>query len=87
MSFSGTRLISTIIVFSLLQIWVLTSSDCCKVTAIMVSSSSSKDSDEIKRSELYTKFFNGRFTTTVSKGTGFQENKRKVPSCPDALHN
>ncbi|CAH1431299.1 unnamed protein product [Lactuca virosa] len=54
-------------------------------------SSSAKDSDEIKRSELYRRFFNGRFarlnSTTVSKDKSFQENKRRVPSCPDPLHN
>ncbi|KAL8227627.1 hypothetical protein R6Q57_015211 [Mikania cordata] len=82
-----------LIVFSLLHIWVL-NSDCYRVRAIRISSSSSsssrsKDSDEIKSSELYRKFFNGRLTqnrnnTSVSS---FQENKRKVPSCPDALHN
>ncbi|KAL8268900.1 hypothetical protein R6Q59_002698 [Mikania micrantha] len=105
MSFSGRSrgssymnlIMLLLIVFSLLQIWVL-NSDCYRVRAIRISSSSSsssrrsKDSDEIKSSELYRKFFNGRLTqnrnnTSVSKGTGFQENKRKVPSCPDALHN
>ncbi|KAI3818301.1 hypothetical protein L1987_12105 [Smallanthus sonchifolius] len=101
MSFPGRRRGSTmysiivllLIVLSMLQIWVL-SGDCCRVRAIRIfsSSSSSTDSDEIKRSELYRKFFNGRFTqkinaTTGSKGKGFQENNRKVPSCPDALHN
>lgn len=68
-----------LIFFSLLQI-----------RAIRISSSSSyKDSDEIKRSELYRKFFNGRSTKKIkeTKAKGFQENKRQVPSCPDALHN
>ncbi|KAI3720041.1 hypothetical protein L6452_20948 [Arctium lappa] len=99
MSLSGRRRRSTtmyvllLILFSVLQIWVF-SSDCCRVRAIRttLSSSSKQDSDEIKRSELYSKYFNGRYpkvinTATVSKGKGFQENKRKIPSCPDALHN
>ncbi|MFS8028620.1 hypothetical protein Hanom_Chr16g01512641 [Helianthus anomalus] len=101
MSFSGrwwrSRIYSIVvlmIIISLFQIWVL-SNDCCRVKATRISSSlssSSKDSDDDKRSELYKKFFNGRFTrkintTTVSNGKGFQETKRKVPSCPDALHN
>ncbi|CAH1416906.1 unnamed protein product [Lactuca virosa] len=101
MSFSGRRRRSTmysskvllLVFFSVLQIWVL-SSDCCKVRAIRILPSSlSKDPDDVKRLELYKKFFNGRFpkiinsTGTISKGKGFQENKRKVPSCPDALHN
>ncbi|KAL4586623.1 hypothetical protein LXL04_011263 [Taraxacum kok-saghyz] len=93
----SSKLLFFFIFFSILQIWVL-SSDCCRVTAIRIlpssSSSSSKDSDEIKRLELYKKFFNGRLpkiinstTSTVSKGEDFEEAKRKVPSCPDALHN
>ncbi|KAJ0435925.1 hypothetical protein HanIR_Chr17g0898811 [Helianthus annuus] len=106
MSFSGRKRRSTmysilllLIIFSLLQIWVF-STDCCRVRAIRIPSSSStstslstsKDSDKIKRLELYRKYFNGRSkqkmnTTTGSKGKGFQENNRKVPSCPDALHN
>ncbi|MFS8021861.1 hypothetical protein Hanom_Chr16g01432441 [Helianthus anomalus] len=105
MSFSGRKRRSTmysilllLIIFSLLQIWVF-STDCCRVRATRIPSSpstslsTSKDSDKIKRLELYRKYFNGRSkqkmnTTTGSKGKkGFQENNRKVPSCPDALHN
>lgn len=85
----SSTMVLLLIFFSLLQISVL-NSDCCSVRAIRISSSSSsrKDSDGLKRSELYKKFFNGRFTTTtVSNGKGLQENKRRIPSCPDALHN
>ncbi|KAI3778965.1 hypothetical protein L2E82_08355 [Cichorium intybus] len=79
------------------HIWALNSSS--RVTAIRTTltppspspSSSAKDSDEIKRSELYRRFFNGRFarlnSTNVSKDKSFQEIKRRVPSCPDPLHN
>lgn len=77
-----------LIFFSLLQIGVL-NHDNYMVNAIRIlsSSSSSKDSDKI-----YKKFFNGRLgqmmnTTNVSKGKDVQENKRRIPSCPDALHN
>ncbi|KAI3733964.1 hypothetical protein L6452_13423 [Arctium lappa] len=94
----SSMVVSLLIIFLVLQIWAL-NSDCCKVTAIRTSlsppppppPSSAKDADEIKRSELYKRFFNGRFarinSTTVLKDKSFQENKRKVPSCPDPLHN
>ncbi|KVI05315.1 hypothetical protein Ccrd_016357 [Cynara cardunculus var. scolymus] len=93
MSFSGTRrrsaVVVLLIIFLVLQIWAL-NSDCCRVTAIRTPSS--KDADEMKRSDLYKRFFNGRFarfnsTTSVLKDKSFQENKRRVPSCPDPLHN
>lgn len=96
-----SSMVVLLIIFLVLQIWAL-NSDCCRVTAIRTSlsppppplsssSSSSKDADEIKRSELYKRFFSGRFarlnSTTVLKDKSFQENKRRVPSCPDPLHN
>ncbi|KAI3817192.1 hypothetical protein L1987_10981 [Smallanthus sonchifolius] len=84
-----------LIIFLVLQIWALNSNSCW-VSAIRTSPppppppSAAKDSDEIKRSELYKRFFNGRFSrlnSTVPKDKNFEDNKRRVPSCPDPLHN
>ncbi|KAF5777371.1 hypothetical protein HanRHA438_Chr12g0546261 [Helianthus annuus] len=82
MSFSGTTkraVVVFMIIFFVLQ-----------ATAIRTSPPSAKASDNIKRLELYKRFFNGRFahlnsTTVFDKS--FQEIKRTVPSCPDPLHN
>ncbi|ESW14904.1 hypothetical protein PHAVU_007G027300 [Phaseolus vulgaris] len=42
-----------------------------------------------KKEDLFNKYFNGRTplapTNTIQKG--FDETKRRVPSCPDPLHN
>ncbi|KAI8539127.1 hypothetical protein RHMOL_Rhmol09G0156900 [Rhododendron molle] len=43
------------------------------------------------QNDLLRKYFNGRAsdlsTNTSSTQIGFQESKRRIPSCPDALHN
>ncbi|PWA86124.1 hypothetical protein CTI12_AA143300 [Artemisia annua] len=88
----SSTMVLLFIFFWLLQICVL-NNECCSVRAIRILSSSSKELNEIKRANLFKKFFNGdqyrqkMNTTSVSKGKGFQENKRMIPSCPDALHN
>ncbi|KAK9063736.1 hypothetical protein SSX86_017608 [Deinandra increscens subsp. villosa] len=103
MSFSGTRrrsavyssMVVLLIIFLVLQIWAL-NPNCCRVAAIRTPPPppppppppSAKDSDEIKRSELFKRFFNGRRNFTASpKDKSFEDMKRKVPSCPDPLHN
>ncbi|WOH13362.1 hypothetical protein DCAR_0832872 [Daucus carota subsp. sativus] len=35
----------------------------------------------------FREFFKGRGAPDVDKDKGFEDNKRRVPSCPDALHN
>ncbi|MED6215865.1 hypothetical protein PIB30_002003 [Stylosanthes scabra] len=50
---------------------------------------------KIANKDLFNKYFNnnsnGRTTATRNKNTrtqkGFDESKRRVPSCPDPLHN
>lgn len=39
--------------------------------------------------EHFREFFKGRVSAAsdLNKDKGFEDNKRKVPSCPDALHN
>lgn len=48
------------------------------------------DGDKEERDTLFAKYFNGfKFngTTTINGDQGFDDSKRRVPSCPDALHN
>ncbi|KAK9272404.1 hypothetical protein L1049_002776 [Liquidambar formosana] len=39
------------------------------------------------KEELFSKFFNGGALDPNKTQRGFQEIKRKVPTCPDPLHN
>ncbi|BAT93763.1 hypothetical protein LR48_Vigan02g247600 [Vigna angularis] len=45
--------------------------------------------DDNKRKDLFSKYFNGRTRLGPRNTTqkGFDEAKRRVPSCPDPLHN
>ncbi|PWA98155.1 hypothetical protein CTI12_AA022030 [Artemisia annua] len=89
MSDSGKRkvyLVTALIMFSVLQIWIL-SGDHCSIRATFTSPPSQpppppQDSDAVKKAKLHRKYFSGRFPHK-----SFQENKRIVPSCPDPLHN
>ncbi|KAI3816512.1 hypothetical protein L1987_16212 [Smallanthus sonchifolius] len=93
-----SSLLVFMIIFFVLQILSL-SSDCCRVTAARTPPPpppprpppppSAKDSDDIKRSELYKRFFNGRFdrVNSIPQDKSFRDIKRTVPSCPDPLHN
>ncbi|KAD2804282.1 hypothetical protein E3N88_37659 [Mikania micrantha] len=98
MSFSGERsrsavyssMVVLMIIFLVLQIWAL-NTNCCVVTATRTPPlpppplpPSAKDSDDLKTSELYKRFFNGRYPP---KDQSFDDFKRRVPSCPDPLHN
>ncbi|CAH1414038.1 unnamed protein product [Lactuca virosa] len=92
MSYPGRRrvyLLLLFIIFSVLQIWIL-SSDHCSIRSTTPPPPPPPppppSSDAVKRSELHRKFFNGRFPH-LSTDKNFQENKRVVPSCPDPLHN
>ncbi|CAJ1977538.1 unnamed protein product [Sphenostylis stenocarpa] len=42
-----------------------------------------------RKEDLFNKYFNGRTHLGPSNTTrkGFDETKRRVPSCPDPLHN
>ncbi|KAF9588579.1 hypothetical protein IFM89_013431 [Coptis chinensis] len=48
-----------------------------------------RDKEEIvKKEEMLKKYFNGRsYNGFNSTGKGIEESKRRVPSCPDPLHN
>ncbi|TKY69357.1 CLAVATA3/ESR (CLE)-related protein 27 [Spatholobus suberectus] len=80
---------------TVLQMWVCWHS--CQVGAIRVFPSTNAMAkakfnhgieDEKVKEDLLHKHFSGR-TFGLSNGTqkGFDENKRRVPSCPDPLHN
>ncbi|KAL1343022.1 hypothetical protein AAHE18_09G198900 [Arachis hypogaea] len=44
---------------------------------------------KIANRDLINKYFNGRTAAAAAATTqkGFDESKRRVPSCPDPLHN
>lgn len=79
---------------TILQTWV--SWHSCQVGAIRVLPSSAMAKvkfnhgveDEKVKEDLLHKHFNRR-TFGLNNGTqkGFDESKRRVPSCPDPLHN
>ncbi|KAK9276765.1 hypothetical protein L1049_006301 [Liquidambar formosana] len=98
MSYSGGRRIVypslvVLLMISVLQIWV-----CCDCQAgairIFPGNSVAKGrevvqdmKDKKSKEELFHKYFNGRAFDFNTSGNGFEESKRRVPSCPDPLHN
>lgn len=93
MSFAGDKRVFycymvLLLVVPVIQIWVCHD---CKVGAAR--SFPGTESDVVlkgkkSKEELFNRFFGGRdlnFSSTAVKG--FEESKRKVPSCPDPLHN
>lgn len=94
----SSSLVVVLVVF-VLQIWVC--SDCnCKAGAIRLlqengmekfKESSDITEDNYKSKEKhFRKYFNERANTSYGFNKtekGFEENKRRVPSCPDPLHN
>ena len=88
-----------ILVIFVLQIWVC--NDCnCKAGAIRLlqengleklkeNSDITKDSYKSKEKH-FRKYFDERINTSYGFNKtekGFEESKRRVPSCPDPLHN
>ncbi|CAK7326575.1 unnamed protein product [Dovyalis caffra] len=93
----SSSLVAVLIIF-VLQIWVC--SDCnCKAGAIRILRENGmakfKEISNIttgnykSQAEHFRKYFNERASTYGFNKTekGFEENKRRVPSCPDPLHN
>ncbi|OAY31320.1 hypothetical protein MANES_14G102600v8 [Manihot esculenta] len=93
--YSSSLLVLVVFLIFVLQIWVCSD---CKAGAIRIfpdngmapnlkqrniSTTDNKDSKE----DLFHKFFNGRQYSFNTTKKGFEENKRRVPSCPDPLHN
>ncbi|KAJ6721142.1 CLAVATA3/ESR (CLE)-RELATED PROTEIN 27 [Salix viminalis] len=94
----SSSLVVVLVIF-VLQIWVC--SDCnCKAGAIRLlqenglgklkeSSDITKDSYKSKEKH-FRKYFDERINTSYGFNKtekGFEESKRRVPSCPDPLHN
>ncbi|WJX63064.1 hypothetical protein P8452_47991 [Trifolium repens] len=86
-----------ILYFSLIVLMVVTMWVCCnswQVGAIRVLESNDVGKvkfshgivDKKEKEDLLHKYFSGRSTFGLSHKP-FDENKRKVPSCPDPLHN
>uniref|UniRef100_A0A5B7BC09 Putative CLAVATA3/ESR (CLE)-related protein 27 n=1 Tax=Davidia involucrata TaxID=16924 RepID=A0A5B7BC09_DAVIN len=98
MSFAGGRrimyssLVVVLLIISVLHIWVFSD---CRVGAIRIYPPSSVAEEEESQTmkatksegDLFHKYFNGRVSDLNSTQNGFQDNKRRVPSCPDPLHN
>lgn len=76
-----------VLYFSLMVLLMVTVLLCCQVEAIRVFPSNNAVDNKSKE-DLLRKYFSGR-TFGLNKGSqeGFDESKRKVPSCPDPLHN
>ncbi|GLU04745.1 hypothetical protein SLE2022_218770 [Rubroshorea leprosula] len=79
----------------MLQIWV-----CCECRAgamrilsgnrmsVKMAPVESQGMTSEEKNEMFRKFFNGRRTFDFNRtDKGLEESKRKVPSCPDPLHN
>ncbi|GMI74918.1 CLAVATA3/ESR-RELATED 27 [Hibiscus trionum] len=79
---SSMAVVMLVIIF-VLQIWVC--GDCCRAGAIRIfpeNGTRKMVERKVYNTEDIQNYFNG---TTTDKG--FEESKRRVPSCPDPLHN
>lgn len=94
MSFSGERRsvvsssLMVMLIISLLHIWAFS---VCRVSATRILQANTEQSQTMKanknQADQFHNFFNGRVSDLNKTDKGFQENKRRVPSCPDPLHN
>ena len=76
-----------LLIMSVLQIWVCCDYSC-QAGAIRIFPGSHGSIDKKSKVELFHKYFSGRtFALNRTHDNGFEESKRKVPSCPDPLHN
>ncbi|XP_059453351.1 CLAVATA3/ESR (CLE)-related protein 43 [Corylus avellana] len=89
---------AVLLIISVLQIWL-----CCEypcqagairilpgngMAAKLIRESSKLGSmDKKSKEELFRKYFNATSFALNKTHTGFEESKRRVPSCPDPLHN
>ncbi|XWS68863.1 hypothetical protein CRYUN_Cryun04dG0130300 [Craigia yunnanensis] len=81
-----------LLIISVLHIWVFCD---CRAGAMRIfpgkgmrkitESQGMKDSEG--KGDLFQKYFNGRSFSFNRTDKGFEESKRRVPSCPDPLHN
>ncbi|XWS34957.1 hypothetical protein CRYUN_Cryun21dG0082200 [Craigia yunnanensis] len=94
--FSSRRLLYSsgvvLLIISILQLWVFCD---CRAGAMrifpgnamrkMTESQGMKENKD--KADLFQKYFNGRSFSFNATDKGFEESKRRVPSCPDPLHN
>jgi hypothetical protein len=89
---------AVLLIVSVLQIWV-----CCEypcharairilpgngMPAKVIEESRQLGSiDKNSKEELFRKYFNATTFGLNKTDSGFEESKRRVPSCPDPLHN
>ncbi|OAY47304.1 CLAVATA3/ESR (CLE)-related protein 27 [Manihot esculenta] len=93
--YSSSLVALVVFLIFMLQIWVCSD---CKAGAIRIFPDNGMPSklkhrnitttdNKATKQDLLRKFFNGRASSFNSSKKGFEENKRRVPSCPDPLHN
>ncbi|KAK8582764.1 hypothetical protein V6N13_069533 [Hibiscus sabdariffa] len=82
-SFYSSVLLLLLIIF-VLQIWVFCN---CQAEAMRIFPGNGVGNDDNGRRDLFQKYFNGRSFSFNGTGQGFEEGKRRIPSCPDPLHN
>ncbi|MBA0766029.1 hypothetical protein Gotri_015119 [Gossypium trilobum] len=71
------------LIISVLQIWICSD---CRAGAIRVFPGNEMRK-MIERQELFQTYFNGTSFSFKGSDKGFEDSKRRVPSCPDPLHN
>ncbi|GMI87827.1 CLAVATA3/ESR-RELATED 27 [Hibiscus trionum] len=59
----------------------------CQAGAVRIFPGNGMENDNNGRRDLFHKHFNGRSFSFNGTGKGFEEGKRRIPSCPDPLHN
>ncbi|KAJ7943162.1 CLAVATA3/ESR (CLE)-related protein 27 [Quillaja saponaria] len=100
MCFAGGRKLMylsvvVLLIISVLQMWVFCHSSS-QVGAIRifpanavarVKLNQANVDKKSKKQDLFHKYFSGRSFGPNRPQNGFEESKRRVPSCPDPLHN
>ncbi|XP_054775865.1 CLAVATA3/ESR (CLE)-related protein 27 [Prosopis cineraria] len=88
-----------LLLLSLLQIWVCCHPSCLLVGAIRIFPENvaakvrlSHTQDDDDKNHFFQKYYfhgntSGPTTNNNTTHKGFEETKRRVPSCPDPLHN
>ncbi|KAJ9163348.1 hypothetical protein P3X46_023025 [Hevea brasiliensis] len=93
--YSSSLVLLVVFLIFVLQIWVCSE---CKARAMRIFPDSGMPpklkernirtaDNKATKEDLLRKFFNGRASSFNTSKKGFEENKRRVPSCPDPLHN
>ncbi|EEF30754.1 conserved hypothetical protein [Ricinus communis] len=99
---SSMMMVVAVLLIFLLQIWICSDCKAEAIRAFPDNSNSNNSNMEKLRErrrnipadhnaskvDLFRKFFDGRVSSFNNRTEkGFEDNKRRVPSCPDPLHN